>query len=132
MLNALNTNILDKSTIKITGIAALKDSLYQINNLTGIQARTHFYNKSSYTYSLSIPLKYIASTTGQKDKISYAIKLNGRFYSTNTTLTISADGNFTLRSTPGYGSVEVKNTPEIMTLDYPTDFAGEYILAKKP
>jgi len=130
LLTDINKRFFAGSSSKITGVSSLKDSLFHINTATELQTDIHFDNNSSLSCFLKIPLKYFSSAI-IKNKIFYIVKLNGQFYSSNTTLTMSADGLTTTRSTPGWSSVVVKNTPESVVLDYPTDFSGEYTLAKK-
>ncbi|WP_295653794.1 hypothetical protein [uncultured Mucilaginibacter sp.] len=131
LIAVLNTQMLSLSGIKVSGIVSFKDSLLTANNTMGIKAMALMDHSQAYTCEIAVPLKYLKAAGVTNDKLKYNIKLNGLFYNTNTTVQLSADGQSTLRSTPGYPSLEMKNTPETLVLDYATDLSGEYTLAKK-
>jgi len=131
LITILNAQITDKSSIKLTGMPTLPDSSISINKNSDIKAMALFGKGYAYTYELAIPFKYLETAIIKDGKFKYNIKLNGLFYNTNTTVQLSSDAQYSIRSTPGYASVEMKNTPETLVLDYPTDFWGEYVLTKK-
>ena len=90
-----------------------------IDNKDGIEAMTQFDKNAELTYELKLPLKYCGDFSDVKNKFSYQIIIHGR----------GEDGR------PGntwmYGP-----PPDLKILDQdleePTDFSGEYTLAKKP
>jgi len=130
LTKVINKEFFEKSVIKIGGISAIEDSVISIYNINGIKTKAIFDKTNVYTCEIVIPMKYIESNINN-GKLNYNIQLNGRFYNTGTNAQLTSDGRATIRSTPGYSSVVLTNTSQSMTLDYPTDFSGDYILAIK-
>jgi len=95
--------------------------LIPINNHEDIKAMTQLDDKGEYTYELSIPIKYVGVSANNPQKFSYYITLNSR----------SEDERF--GTTLAYHRSMISNQMELQDLDLntPTDFSGEYTLAKK-
>ena len=115
--------------IGLSGIKTIPDSVISIYNDDGIKAASRFDDKLNYTYELEIPLKLLIKN-GQVE-FHYDIKLNG-----------AAAGGTNIRVVPGRNMLIYTGadgvtynlgdaSPQNMNLAYPTDFWGEYSLAKK-
>ena len=102
--------------IQVAGIEGT-DSLISLYNTSGIKAALLFNDKMEYTYELAIPIKLIEANLGMVKKLSYNIKLN-------------AAPTIFVRRPPG-SPVSTVDDPEMNYQSYPTDFSGEYTLAKK-
>jgi len=124
---AVNTQIKDKAKqIKVLGIAAVSDTLVSIYNEYGIQAAALFDHQINYTYELAIPLKYLGLATANPVKFNYNVHLNGSNIVEGVSLTPEPNGNTIMR-------IMTKTPPsgiEFQYMRYPTDFWGEYTLAK--
>jgi len=99
-------------TIRISGINAIADKEISVYNQEGIKAASQFDKQLVYTYELAIPLKYLALPV---DGFSYNIKING-------------PEDVPVPHTAAGGPPP---PPMMMTATAPTDFWGEYTLAKK-
>jgi hypothetical protein len=131
-LNAHNKQLKDKlKLIDVVGIKAIKDSEISINNEEGIKAVSLFDNKIYYTYELAIPLKYIEFTADKSLKFSYNIKLNGLIPKGSRMIDAGRPDLIVFVGPDGVNYNGGKATPENMILYSPTDFWGEYTLAKK-
>ncbi len=112
--------------IGIAGVEAIKDSLLAIYNKEDIMASAKFDSKLNYTYEMAVPIKYLKLNSQQ---LSYNIKLNA-----------GTIGGRKLEKAPGRNIVTytdakgvnyiLDNDPRNLTLVAPTDFWGEYTLAK--
>ncbi len=106
LMNSINSHCAAAfKEIKVSGIKGIDDPVSSIYNAQGIKATVLFDNKMAFTYELALPLKYLDFAT---DHFRYNIMLNGR--------TLPEDPRISYP--PNY-------------LDSPTDFSGEYTLAKK-
>ncbi len=132
-LNAHNQQLNDKlKLIGVEGVKSITDSVISIYNTEGIKAMALFDNKIYYTYELSVPLKQIGLTVAQQTKFSYNIRVNGP--NKGNIRVIERDGYNDILTYTGADGVNYGiglATPENMTMAYPTDFWGEYTLAKK-
>jgi hypothetical protein len=129
---AYNHSLKEKSKyIEVTCIPGI-DTLISVYNTDGIKAAELFDKTMAYTYELSVDLKLLGLSTSS-GKFAYHITLNGV---NNINLKKSADGD------PGRTVVSVTSSPvldEKIKVDMammsqafsPTDFWGEYTLAKK-
>jgi len=94
-----------------------------VNNKDGIKAIARLNDKKTLTYEVAVPLKYFGLAKGNPQKFTYNIRLNGLL-----------DKN---SNPPIGGSVEeVRDASGVIRdpnqdLDFPTDFSGDYTLAKK-
>lgn len=113
--------------IKLTGFKQFADSSISVYNEVGIKAATHFNEKKEFGYELAIPLKYLGLSAKDQSKLHYNVILNG------------ADQSMVVRhNTPGGGTVIVTDVPiglsptvnSGISFNFPTDFWGEYTLAK--
>ena len=128
--NVLNSKLADHlKMIGITGTKTITDNTISVYNEQGIKAAALFDNKINYTYELSIPLKYL-DVIGI-DKFSYNIKLNGKIPTGSTMIDIGRQDRILYKGPDGIMNSAGSATPENMILVYPTDFWGEYTLAKK-
>jgi len=101
--------------IGISGVKNISDSVISRYNEYGIKAAAQF-NKMQPIIELCIPLKYLKVSIDNLDKIRYNIKLNAvPDQSSGLTQTIAPENV----------------TPNVGYALNPTDFWGEYILAKK-
>jgi hypothetical protein len=135
LMNLHNKSLSTKyKLIGISGIENIIDSLLSVYNSEGLKAAIAFDSRLNYTYEMVIPLKYLK--LNNTSKFTYNIKLNaatidGRkleITSPRPNLNIvqytGADGvNYILASDP-------QNFALAATLVAPTDFWGEYTLAK--
>jgi len=113
--------------IKIAG-AKKPDTLISVYNNDGIKTMGQFNRQMDFTCELAISLKYLGLSVSNADKFSYNIKLNGlppvKMYNkfgheiSSMTETVYV---------PGSGNVN----PNDLYRTQPTDFWGEYALAKK-
>ena len=102
--------------IQITGIKEISDPLISIYNTDGIKSTVMFNDQMEYIYELALPLKYIEAAI-KDGKFNYNIKLNAA-------ATIAT-------GLPGPPTVSGANAdPELLYQSHPTDFSGEYTLAK--
>jgi hypothetical protein len=116
----------------VTGIAGL-DTLISVYNSDGIKAAQLFDNRMAYTIELAIDLKLLDLSANNTPKIAYHIALNGVNL---VNLNKSADGNpartvVAVTSSPVLDSKISLNMAMSAQSFAPTDFWGEYILAKK-
>lgn len=141
---SLNKDFIARATdVRVTGVKEISSTILSIYNPEGIKVAALFDNKTSLTYELTVPLKYLGLSLNEPKSIVYNIKLSGMNY----------DGTFKSfmqgfrhqrtkvfqelrRGAIPYGNngnptVEGPNVPIIIQMISPTDFWGEYILAKK-
>jgi hypothetical protein len=103
--------------IGIKGIKALADEGISVYNDDGIKAAAQLDNRVFYTYELAIPLKFLHLPNQGGDAFSYHIKVNE-----------PADVQVYRPS----GSAPAPPPPPMMLeATVPTDFWGEYVLARK-
>ena len=125
-----NQVILKANAIKVTGIKDMGDTISVYDN--DIKAMMRFDNKKDCTYELALPLKYLAPEILNSGLLKYHITINGADPAKGVNVQLSADGRAIERSSPGNVSVVMVVPPEQIALEFPTDFKGEYTLAKKP
>jgi len=116
--------------IGISGIGAIKDSLLSIYNTEGLKAAALFDNQLNYTYEMAIPLKYLKLNNASK--FTYNIKLNaatidGRKLEISTA---RPDLNLVMYTGADGVTYQLDRGPQSLALVAPTDFWGEYTLAK--
>jgi len=141
MAKANEELIANMKEIKVSGMDAVIDTIANVNQKTpyyrtlplrshsfkiipkdnqdNIKAMVQFDDKGELTYELQIPLKYINNLQTKANTFFYNITINGR----------GEDGR------PG-NTIAFSRPPNQIILDQdmeePTDFSGEYTLAKKP
>jgi len=131
-LNAHNVQLSDKlKLIGVVGVKSISDNVISIYNAEGIKAVSLFDNKIYYTYELAIPLKYLELTINKPLKFSYNIKLNGMIPKGSTMIDTGRPDLIVFVGPDGVTYSGGKASSENMVLYYPTDFWGEYTLAKK-
>ena len=104
------------------GIKEFDATTLSIYNEHGIKVKALFDDHLAYTYELALPLKYLETTLSKSNKLRYTIRLNG----------VEHDGHIQPTMLPMVrpdGS-EVTDMNKLYT-ETPTDFGGEYTLAKK-
>jgi len=135
LIAAANKQIMHSSKeIQVIGVTGITDPLISVYNSQGILAAGQFNNKMYYTCELAIPLKYLGLSVDDAVKFSYNIRLNGApdnsiAMITSSDITIAQVGN----THPAIPLMERIGTPDpdYLYTHNPTDFWGEYTLAKK-
>jgi len=134
---AINDQILTQSNeFTVAGISMATDTLIPIDNKTGIKAIGLFENKSTYTFEVAIPVKYL---DGHIEKLSYNIKINGAAANKNgeRRLVVVSRGIVEVKvaDVPAFEQQIAMNNARAQSMmpvtDDPIDFWGEYTLAKK-
>jgi len=109
--------------IGVGGIKDISDAAISIYNIQDIKVVAKFGPPITYTYELAIPLKYLNAAINNGRKFSFNIKLNGIPEKTSDSPhappMIRPDGAAFM-------------DPNISFVMFPTDFSGEYTLAKAP
>jgi len=113
--------------IKVTGIKTL-DTLISVYNEDGIKAAALFDNKMSYTVEMAVSLKLLDLSVNDAAKFSYNLRLNGVAMDDVPGINITRAPNGTILSMDIHKDQMLTNW-QGMTV--PTDFWGEYTLAKK-
>lgn len=121
-------------SMSITGISTITDSLTSVYNLDGIKAAARVDNKLTYTYEMSVPLKYLKAQLAS-NKFSYAIRINGIEARENIQY-IHRDGNakgdiIMFESNGKTYLIGTTNAPDTMFNAYSTDFWGQYNIITK-
>jgi len=125
-------NKLIEQQIKYIGVKGIGgvDSLISIYNENNIKAAGFFGYDKTYTFELSLPLKYLDILAGNEPKFAYHIILNGYKSGADFGTPTKMDG------TPATGPKVEKMMALMAQTDAvwsaKTDFWGEYTLAKKP
>lgn len=115
--------------IETIGIKGITDSLISIYNDSGIKVAATFDNQLNYTYELAIPLKYLGIDVTKLVKFNYNIMLNGPIPKNATTI-LAGGGNTLAIMMDGKAVTSFSvNGPNAAGV-YPSDFWGEYTLAK--
>ena len=131
----INRQLTDKAKeIGIAGIPSTTDNTISVYNELGIKAAAQSDNRRTYTLEFAIPLKYVNASTDQPTKLNYTIILNGLPPDPN--VRIENSGGYTRmygggNSRPG---IVIQSTPEAMAqlaANDPSEFSGDYVLAKK-
>jgi len=100
--------------LKVFGVKEIEDTTISVYNTLGIKAMAQFTWRQP-VFEIAIPLKYLNLAVGVETTFSYNIKLTGEPFS------------------PSLNGVKLLDpTPDNMYIMAPTDFWGEYTLAKKP
>lgn len=119
----------DTKTIGIEGVKDITDSVISVYNEEGIKARSAFDRQLNFVYELALPLKYLGLSVTKPATFSYHITLNGIIPKTSTVQT-SGKGMYLIVTSANGTMSAVPNRPQYTNLVYPTDFWGEYRLAK--
>jgi hypothetical protein len=128
-LDAIADKMVNNATkeIHIIGIKEIPDSIVSIYNTQGIKASIQFIQVQA-AIEIAIPLKYLGLSVDTPATFSYNIRINAvpeasRFYVTD-----ASDPKFGDQMAP---PPDMPVTPNNGYAWNPTDFWGEYILAKK-
>ncbi len=100
--------------IQVAGIKEITDPLIPIYNTENIKTVAAFNDQMQYVYEMAIPLKFVKPFIND-GKLKYNIKLNSR-----PTIKTNAP------PMPSYNG----NDLELLYQNHPSDFSGEYTLAK--
>ncbi len=106
--------------IQVIGRGFDGSALISIYNPEGFRVAGAFNDEMEYTYELAVPLKYIK--VAANGKISYTVLLNSE-------ATVTVPGAFYI-SPPMMKNGPGAN-PDLVFMTTPTEFSGEYTLAKK-
>ncbi len=130
IMNVYNTRLDEKSkNIGVIGIPGL-DTLISVYNADGIKTGERFNNKMVYTYELSIDLKKLGLSVNDVAKFAYHIKLNG---ASMGVVNVKIDGGAGGAPDPAMQEKvqQLMSQLGVNNGSAPTDFWGEYVLAKK-
>jgi hypothetical protein len=131
VMNAYNATMSDRfKVIGVIGVASAEDSTLSVFNSEGFKAAARFDRKLVYTYELAIPLSYIERSADKPTSFKYNIMLNGV---PGEVRTVQGGRNGRLVYTAGDGSERNIGgpSPDNLAFAYPSDFSGEYTLAKE-
>jgi hypothetical protein len=129
----LNKQLIEKlKIIGVNGVKSIEDGLISIYNQEGFKATSLFDSKINYTYELSVPLKYFGIAIDKPVQFTYNIKLNGVAVN-GSNVQVNSTSHGDIISFTGGDGVNYVLPPMLQALDLasPTDFWGEYTLAKK-
>jgi hypothetical protein len=133
-----NSLLSEKSKlVAVTGIPGV-DTLLSVYNEDGIKTAELFDNKGAYTYELGIDLKKLGMDINNPAKFAYHVTLNGSPIFNTINFKTSSDGGgsatlYSISAAPVGGALlDAKISLDFMqSSSSPTDFWGEYVLAKK-
>jgi hypothetical protein len=124
----INNELGNKSKfITVSGIKEIADDSISIYNEYGIKATSLVDGQINYTYELAIPLKYLGLNISHAQKFIYNIKFNEV---NDLGVGAVAKGIKSFSVVDGMFIVIGPTADRAMYLMNPTDFWGEYILAK--
>jgi len=130
-MRVVNKELTDKSKlIEIEGVGSIADSVISIYNEEGFKAMALFDEQINYTSELAIPIKHLGISINKPVMFRYNIKLNGAA-ANGAHIRLSNNGNFLIVTRGSDAPYAILASPEFMSYAYPTDFSGEYTLAKK-
>ena len=132
-MNKYNKQLNDRfKIIGITGIKGITDSIISIYTEDGIKAVARFDNNIYYNFELALPIKYLpVNHSGGLTSFRYNIKLNGPMGNGGSVHTIPGRNVLTFTGNDGVNYTIGASIPENMDFAFPTDFWGEYVLARK-
>ncbi|HCN84538.1 MAG TPA: hypothetical protein DIT07_13095 [Sphingobacteriaceae bacterium] len=109
--------------IKVAGTTKIPDTI-SIYNPEGIKAAAMFDDEKIFTVEMAIPRKYLQLTNNGKSLV-YSIKIDGALLRN-----LTRRGVTSMKEINGVMIMEGPDVPRIQVLMAPTDFSGEYTLAK--
>jgi hypothetical protein len=140
---AMNGQFIQRAKhIRVKGLTGITDSLISIYNPEGIKVAALFDQSKVFNYELSVPLKQLGVTVNESRPLVYNIKLNGNLIDPGKSLAINYNEAFfhtrnaLRRDLTSFGVVDDKvyfdgaHAARIESVISPTDFWGEYTLAK--
>ena len=104
-------------TIRISGLKVITDEDISVYNEQGVKAASQFDNQNAYTYELVVPLKFLSLPDNGADGFTYNIKI----HEPKEAPVLRVAGSRPPPPPP----------PMALSSSAPTDFWGEYTLAKK-
>lgn len=104
--------------ISVNGFKSITDSVVSIYNTYGLKAAARFDEKGRYSYELAVPLKLLGLLPGNQQEFAYNIMVNGAQAPDHRGFGGGRRRNFG------------RNNLDMLDLLSPTDFWGEYTLAK--
>ena len=111
--------------IMVNGVKSLNDPVISIYNDEGIKVISSFDNSFSYTCEIALPLKYLQDVLSNSNgKLKYTIRLNGLYREGSTHPVPPTPHTF---RPDGSEFIDMNQ----LYVSSPTDFSGEYFLAKK-
>jgi hypothetical protein len=117
--------------IGVTGITGL-DTLISVYNEDGIKAAGVFNNKKVYTFEISVKLKLLGLSANDVPKFTYHMKVNGsNAFGGITFVSVTSASGENITNTTDIQNKTVSFNSAMQNLSAPTDFWGEYTLAKK-
>lgn len=126
LMNVYNKTLSTKyKLISVSGIATVKDSLISLYNDLGIKIAAVFDKQLNYTCEITIPLKYL--NLDNSKKFGYQLKINAATID-GRKLELVPGRNFVIYKGGDGNSYMLEN--QDIALVAPTDFWGEYTLAK--
>lgn len=129
LVNSGNAKI--KSAFKFIGISGIKnitEEMIPVYNAEGIAAAAMLDNSLYYNFELSVPLKLITANS-KLEKLWYNIRLNGLAFG-GSDLKMVRDRFLVFKGSNGKDYMLGDATPRNWSLATPSDFWGEYTLAK--
>jgi hypothetical protein len=128
-INACNKLLATSSKfIGVSGIKTITDEKISIYNTEGITIGATFNSPLNYTFEIAIPLKMLQNVQAAT-KIAYNIRVNGITNNNTNLKAIARTGFYILTYTGTDGKSYMLNSAS-PALVAPTDFWGEYTLAK--
>jgi metal-sulfur cluster biosynthetic enzyme len=104
------------------------DTVISVYNEDGIKAACLFDIKKVYTLELAIALKQLGLSVNDHAKFAYNIRLNG---AKAVVVTFTPTASSTPQEVAIFEKMNAQQNAYAGRLTAPTDFWGEYILAKK-
>ena len=128
-----NNKILEQRCkwIGVIGIKGL-DTLISVYNQDGIRAVGLFNSKKTYTLELSISLKQIGKALNEQNSFAYNITLNGANTLGKATVLKNSSMGGDAESMARMEMFVAQANTLGQKLSAPTNFSGDYTLAKKP
>ena len=124
----MNRRLVQKQKfLVVSGLKGLADSLISVYNDIGVGAKAILDHQLNYNYELAIPLKYLGLDVSGVTKFSYNIRLNGVAPRGAIFQTLTSGRVVMI---VGDATTAVDSSPRGSVMVYPTDFWGEYTLAR--
>ncbi|NRF40768.1 hypothetical protein [Pedobacter foliorum] len=130
-VNLRNSQI--DSKLKLIGISGIKltnDSLLSVFNDTGVKVKSKFSSNIVYTYELAFPLKLLDNKGINLSEISYNIRVNGAS-TRNVVIEVDQDRKRIFVNGKNNDNYVWPLTASYLSLAFPTEFWGQYVLFTK-
>jgi hypothetical protein len=127
LVRLMNANMSNKiKDIKLKGIKLIADSVISVYNEDDIKAIALFDQHKTFTYELSLPLKYLGLSFKGPLKFNYNVMLNGLDKANMHEVAPNSRGIVRVVNV----SNSFASARSMDNMVYPTDFWGEYTLVK--